>query len=124
MDWNYLFLKMDGRINRRPFWLGILAIVVVSVVAAIIDAILGLPRFGANEYSGGTGILGIIVGLALIYPSICLSGKRWHDRDKSAWWILIGLIPIIGWIWALVETGFLAGTRGPNRFGPDPLGGQ
>jgi uncharacterized membrane protein YhaH (DUF805 family) len=54
---------------------------------------------------------------------LCVYGKRWHDRDKSAWWILIGLIPFIGWIWVLVEVGFLKGTDGPNRFGEDPVPG-
>ena len=43
--------------------------------------------------------------------------KRFHDRDKSGWWVLIGLIPIIGAIWLLIELGFLKGTPGPNRFG-------
>lgn len=47
--------------------------------------------------------------------------KRWHDLDKSGWWVLINFIPIVGGLWCLVECGFLKGTVGPNRFGPDPL---
>ncbi|TGR16409.1 DUF805 domain-containing protein, partial [Mesorhizobium sp. M8A.F.Ca.ET.197.01.1.1] len=47
--------------------------------------------------------------------------KRWHDRNKSGWWTLIGLIPIIGGIWLLIELGILEGTRGANQYGPDPL---
>lgn len=117
MDWKYLLLSMDGRINRQPYWLGVLALVGVSVVAAVLDLVLRTPTVG------GSGAIGLIVSLVLIYPSIALSAKRWHDRDKSAWWILINLIPIVGWIWSLVENGFLRGTVGPNRFGPDPLGG-
>ena len=58
-----------------------------------------------------------MVALALI-PSIIVYIKRFHDRDKSGWWVLIGLIPIIGAIWLLIELGFLKGTDGPNRFGP------
>ena len=58
-----------------------------------------------------------MVALALI-PSIIVYIKRFHDRDKSGWWVLIGLIPIIGGIWLLIELGFLKGTPGPNRFGP------
>jgi uncharacterized membrane protein YhaH (DUF805 family) len=46
--------------------------------------------------------------------------KRWQDRDKSGWWILIGFVPIIGGIWAFVECGCLRGTMGDNRYGPDP----
>ena len=49
--------------------------------------------------------------------------RRWHDRDKSGWWTLIGLIPVVGAIWILVECGCLKGSDGPNRFGADPLGG-
>lgn len=112
MDWKYLFLSFEGRIGRKSFWMGVLAMFVVNVLASIVDNILG-----------GTGVIALIVSLALIYPSIALSAKRWHDRDKSAWWILIALVPVIGWIWAIVENGFLVGTSGPNRFGADPLGG-
>ncbi len=55
------------------------------------------------------GLIGIIVRI-----------KRWHDRDKSGWWVLIALIPCIGGIWTLVECGFLPGTPGENQYGPDP----
>jgi uncharacterized membrane protein YhaH (DUF805 family) len=47
--------------------------------------------------------------------------KRFHDRDKSGWWLLISLVPLIGPLWLLVELGFLQGSEGANRFGPDPL---
>ncbi|MBV7329929.1 DUF805 domain-containing protein [Chloroflexi bacterium TSY] len=55
-----------------------------------------------------------------LWPNLAVSAKRWHDRDKSGWWSLIVLIPIIGVIWMLIEVGFLEGTNGPNRFGPEP----
>jgi hypothetical protein len=58
-----------------------------------------------------------MVALALI-PSIIVYIKRFHDRDKSGWWVLIGLIPIIGAIWLLIVLGFLNGPPGPNRSGP------
>jgi Protein of unknown function (DUF805) len=47
--------------------------------------------------------------------------KRWHDRGKSGWMVLINLIPLIGWVWTLVELGLLEGTLGPNQYGEDPL---
>ena len=115
MDWKYLFLSMDGRIGRQTFWMGVLAFIVIAVVAYVLDMILHTPSVG------NSGAISLIVSLVMIYPSIALSAKRWHDRDKSAWWILIGLIPIIGAIWAFVEVGCLKGTTGPNRFGPDPV---
>jgi len=63
-----------------------------------------------------------VIALAILYPSLAVAAKRFHDRDKSGWWILILFIPIIGFIWYLVELGFLPGMPSPNRFGPDPLG--
>ena len=66
----------------------------------------------------------IILGL-LMFPlmlvGIIVQIKRWHDRDKSGWWVLINLVPCIGPFWALIECGFLRGTPGPNKYGPDPL---
>ena len=115
MDWKYLFLSMDARIGRQTFWMGVLAFIVIAVVTYILDMILHTPSVGSS------GAISLIVSLVMIYPSIALSSKRCHDRDKSAWCILIGLIPIIGAIWAFVEVGCLKGTTGPNRFGPDPV---
>ena len=69
----------------------------------------------------GSNPVSIIAALALIYPAIVLYAKRWHDRGKSGWWTLIGLVPIIGGLWMLIELGFLKGTDGDNQYGPDPL---
>ena len=117
MDWNYLFTSFEGRIGRQPFWIGSLALTVASfVVSLVMAAIFGQGVLGS--------LLQFIVALAILYPSVAIAAKRFHDRDKSGWWILIVLIPFIGLIWYIVELGFLPGTPGPNRFGPDPLGGS
>ena len=113
IDWAWLFFSFEGRINRAKFWLGIVVLWAVVWVLALIAA--------ATD-SGFLWWLISIVGLLLIWPSLALSIKRWHDRNKSGWWVLIGLVPIIGGIWALIETGFLPGTVGPNEYGLDPLG--
>lgn len=115
MDWKYLFTSFDGRINRGKFWAGIGVLIAVGVVAQIIDAILGTMS------ESGFGVVGVIVMLASIYPALALYAKRWHDRDKSGWWSLIMLVPIIGAIWMIVELGILEGTRGANQYGSDPL---
>src|SRR3546814_7447976 len=96
-------LSYDGRINRQRYWAFVLVYLAVVIVAAIIDGILGIQ------------FVVLLVVLASIYPSICVTIKRWHDRDKSGWWILIGLVPVIGGIWSFVECGCLEGTPGPNR---------
>ena len=63
------------------------------------------------------GLFALFFGLSALAVSV----KRWHDRDKSGWWVLLNLLPVIGWLWALIDNGFLRGSVGPNRFGEDPL---
>lgn len=63
----------------------------------------------------------LLAVLALIWPSLAIQAKRWHDQDRSAWWILIGLVPFVGGLIALVMCGFIQGTPGPNRFGAGPM---
>ncbi|TIT29005.1 MAG: DUF805 domain-containing protein, partial [Mesorhizobium sp.] len=113
----YLLTSFEGRINRAKFWAGIGIFIAIGIVAFILDSILG-TRF-TTASGGQVGIIGIIVTLASIYFAFALYAKRWHDRNKSGWWTLIGLIPIIGGIWLLVELGILEGTRGANQYGPD-----
>lgn len=115
MDWKYLFTSFDGRINRGKFWAGVGVLLAIGIVAQIIDAMLGTMG------ESGFGVIGVIVMLASIYPALALYAKRWHDRDKSGWWSLIGVVPIIGAIWLIVELGILEGTRGANQYGSDPL---
>ncbi len=120
-----LFLSLEGRIGRGKFWLGILGLIVAQLVLGMILSIAGLmsvdPETGMPVGTGywiGIGLLCLV----LLWPSICIYGKRYHDRDKSAWWMLIVFIPIVGWLWQLIECGLLKGSDGPNRFGDDPLG--
>ncbi|MGA3302904.1 MAG: DUF805 domain-containing protein [Methylovirgula sp.] len=116
MDYQDLFLTNAGRLNRQPFWIGVIILFVVNVVAGIIIAlVLG------NSSAGN--LVASLVSLILLYPSVNIGIKRFHDRDKSGWWVLIWLIPIIGWLWYIIEAGCLPGTPGPNRYGPDPLKG-
>jgi uncharacterized membrane protein YhaH (DUF805 family) len=119
MDWGYLFTSFEGRINRAKFWAGILVLLVIGLIAIAIDNfVLGITFSPEIPY----GYVYALFGLASIYFGLALYTKRWHDRDKSGWWTLIILVPVIGGIWFLVELGILEGTRGANRFGPDPLG--
>ena len=107
-----LFFSLRGRVSRREFWLyGVLALAGLALLA---HALLGIAhvRIGTAER---------IVNLLLTWPALAVSVKRWHDRDKSGWWVLLNLVPVIGWIWALIDNGFRRGTPGPNRFGEDPL---
>ena len=116
MDWKYLFTSFEGRINRKPLWLGILVMIAISIVASILDLI-----FGTMPAESGFGVISGIVSLIMIYPVLALYAKRWHDRGKSGWWSLITLVPLVGAIWIIVELGFLRGTEGPNNYGNDPI---
>ena len=70
----------------------------------------------------GPAIIETLVFVLFLWVGLAVQIKRWHDRDKSGWWALLNLVPLIGTLWILIECGFLRGTYGANRFGPDPLG--
>ena len=113
MDWNYVFTNFEGRLKRQGFWVATLVLWAVSLVLSLIAGLLF-----------GSGIIGnlvqVIISLVVLVPSLAVAVKRFHDRDKSGWWVLIVFIPIIGLIWYIVELGFLPGTPGPNRYGLEP----
>jgi len=114
MDYKQFYLSAQGRVNRKQWWLYlVLPIFVVSIILSFID-----NAIGTVGQENGAGLLSGIWALITLIPAILVDIKRWHDRDKSGWWMLIVLVPIIGWIWFLIELGFLKGTEGPNRFGP------
>jgi uncharacterized membrane protein YhaH (DUF805 family) len=132
MDWKYLFTSFEGRINRQPFWLGLLAMMVIQwIVMLVLSMIIGTSMMGGIDPNTppeqvasammSAFIPIFIVALLFLYPALAIYTKRWHDRDKSGWWTLILFVPFIGAIWFLVECGFLRGTEGPNRFGNDPI---
>jgi uncharacterized membrane protein YhaH (DUF805 family) len=105
--------SFQGRVGRQQFWLTSLA--VMAVVVAL--------EFLARGTRGSpVALMFLVLMVPTVWISLALGVKRWHDRDKSGWWILINLVPFIGYIWALVENGFLKGTSGQNRFGADPVG--
>jgi uncharacterized membrane protein YhaH (DUF805 family) len=120
IDWATRPLKkyadFSGRAPRAEYWWFYLLIIIGYIVATILDSLLGLD--GAV---GPYGIVTALFGLAVLIPSIAVGARRLHDTDRSGWWLLIGLIPLIGAIVLLVFF-VLPGTQGSNRFGPDPYG--
>jgi uncharacterized membrane protein YhaH (DUF805 family) len=118
-----------GRIDRRTFWWHyVLPILVLQVLATVADLALGFTHLDTTTTSSSfsaTANLGPVslgVTALLIVPSIASEVTRLHDRGHSAWWLLLSLIPIVGGIVLLVQTGFLRGDGGPNRYGPPPGG--
>jgi hypothetical protein len=59
--------------------------------------------------------------IIVLWPSLAIQAKRWHDRNKSALWILINFVPIIGPVWALIENGLLEGEKEKNKYGENPI---
>ena len=110
------YATISGRASRSEYWWWILFVVLAQIALGIVDSVL----FGSSVES--PGFLGGIFALAVFLPSICVAGRRLHDRDMSAWWLLLYLIPLIGFL-VLLYFYVTKGTDGPNRFGPDPLGG-
>lgn len=106
-----LYLGLRGRIPRRTYWLhGVLSLLLLGVV---VNALLDIADVD-NDTAGK------LVNVIFLWPLIAVSVKRQHDFDFSAWWALIHFIPAVGSLILLLVDGSLPGTRGPNRFGPDP----
>lgn len=118
MNWYLAVLKkytvFEGRAQRKEYWFFILFNILISLGLGMIDAVTGT----LNPHSG-VGLLGGLYALAVLVPAIAVSVRRLHDTDRSGWWVLIALIPVIGPIVLLVFMA-LDGTPGDNRFGQNP----
>jgi len=140
------YADFSGRAPRAEYWWYVLAMIIVSVIARIIDSIVGM------NVAGPYGLLSLIVMLGLLVPNIAVSVRRLHDTNRSGWWILLPVVPYAlaiaiagpgimagsvgagigiaalfmfgGFICAIVLFVFmcLAGTPGENRYGPNPYG--
>ncbi len=142
MDWVYLLTGLHGRISRQPFWMGLAVLIGVEIARAWLADHIQMDKLSS------------IVGLALNYPEFALMLKRANDRNLpllpiALFFVIDGLLgflallrsdavpnpndPIVVvmvYLWAalalvlIADLGFRRGTAGPNRFGPDPLGGK
>ena len=109
------YAEFSGRSRRKEFWMYTLLMLIAGIVSGAIEGILGI-----NPIVGGVyGPLTTLLLLGTLVPSIAVGIRRLHDLDKSGWWLLLALIPLIG---GLVLLFFFVseGTRGPNQYGPDP----
>jgi len=112
------YADFQGRASRSEYWLFTLFIFLVALGVGLIDNVLtGIT--GSATASMPVMVLFGLFYLGSLIPSIAVGFRRLHDTNRSAWWLLIAFLPIIGSI-VLIVFYCLPGTPGPNRFGPAP----
>lgn len=110
------YVVFSGRARRQEFWVFFLISAVISIFLTVTDEFMGWMF----EMDGDDlGFLSTLYHIAIILPYLAVIIRRLHDTDRSGWWVLIAFIPIVGVIVLLVFL-ILDGTRGENRYGPDP----
>jgi len=103
-----LFFSFKGRISRTVFWVS------MFIWTLVFELVVHLDLFtGAGPVIDWVSTIIII---ALMWPEVAIQAKRWHDRNKSAWWVLICFVPIAGSIWMLIELGFLGPVDEGNQY--------
>ncbi len=131
------YADFSGRAQRSQYWWWFLFVWIVTVILNIVDSLLGW-QFGGSTLdftingqevplvAQGYGILATIFALAVLIPNLAVIARRLHDTDHSAWWLLwiflltfVCFIGVIFWLVFMLQKG----TPGPNKYGPDPLGG-
>jgi uncharacterized membrane protein YhaH (DUF805 family) len=133
MEWMLMpyrrYADFSGRSRRKEYWMFTLFLVIVYAVLATLlfaggfslDPTSGEPSLGALGWLAG-GLFALFA-LGSLVPTLAVIVRRLHDQDKSGWFILLQFIPYVGGIIIFVFM-CLDGTRGENRFGPDPKGVQ
>ena len=120
MNWYLTVLKkyavFSGRACRKEYWMFVLFSFIITFALGFIEGIAGI---GPENVS----FLAIIYGLAVLIPGLAVSVRRLHDTNRSGWWLLIGLVPLIGAVVLLVFT-VQDGQSGDNQYGPNPKTGR
>ena len=101
------YAVFSGRARRKEYWMFTLFVAIISIVLAIVDAIIGVQ------------ILSLVFTLAILLPGLGVGVRRLHDTGRSGWWILFGIVPLVGSITLLVFA-CLDGDAGENKYGHNP----
>jgi len=107
------YATFSGRASRREYWTFTLINFAITLILEVLDSVLGFQM--TDEH---IGVLTLLFGLASIIPGLAVFVRRMHDINRSGWWWLIGLIPLVGAIILLVFA--LTGSDGPNQYGEAP----
>jgi uncharacterized membrane protein YhaH (DUF805 family) len=128
MEWMFLpyrrYFEFGGRSRRKEYWMFALFMILVALVISVLFGTGTAQRtdgmFAYSRELTPTGnIIQGIFSLASLIPGLAVAVRRLHDTGRSAWWLLLLLVPFVGWI-VLIVFYCLEGDRGPNRFGSDP----
>ena len=112
MNWYLEVLKkyavFSGRARRQEYWMFVLISILISIGITVIESMIGSP-----------GIIGMLYSLAVLIPSLAVGARRLHDTGRSGWWLLIGLVPLIGVI-VLIVFFVMDSQEGSNEYGENP----
>ena len=132
MEWMIMpyrrYAEFSGRSGRQEYWMFFLFNMLVYLVLGGAAAAFFIARAASGDTSTDASVpvvgivmvgLLVIFALATIIPSLAVQVRRFHDQDKSGWFVLLGLIPYAGGLILFIFM-LLEGTRGPNQYGADP----
>jgi uncharacterized membrane protein YhaH (DUF805 family) len=104
---------LQGRLNRSQYWKGVLAVAAYFLVSFLLIR-------AAAVMSGDSAVAYVLIlGGFGLWLWVAIAAKRLHDRNRPAWWLRTCLL-LLPALWVVVELGFLPGTVGANRYGPQP----
>jgi uncharacterized membrane protein YhaH (DUF805 family) len=121
MDWGKFLFSFNGRISRKAFWLFTLATFVISIGLNMVA--LG-SAFGGGMDPNNMPTIPVwfwLVQIPMLWIGLAVYCKRWHDQDKSGWFSLLLLIPLLGFLIVIIMLGFIGGSPGPNRYGDSAM---
>ncbi len=109
------YATFSGRAARPEFWWWVLFMFIVMAVTQIVDDILFGPMLGPGGGDAGQPLT-VLASLALLLPNLAVAVRRLHDIGRSGWWVLIGFVPIIGFL-VLLYWYVQPGIDGRNQYG-------
>ena len=115
MTFSDLYFSFNGRISRSTYWLKYLLPYILLMMIFI------LIEISNHKSPNDIRFHSLVLYLIIFIPSLSMNVKRCHDRNKSGWFLFINVLPVIGSLWFLIETAFIGGKSGTNKYGPDPL---
>ena len=110
------YAQFSGRARRREYWMFTLISSVIAFLLGLVDGLLGLE---IGDGASAIGLLGGLFSLIIFIPSLAVTVRRLHDTGRSGWWILISIVPLLGWI-AIIVFLVTDSAYGSNKWGLNP----